>query len=75
MENNFEVLLVIFLLTTGVGGYLLLKAFSKIKFYENKYSKIIDIEKEVKSQKDKKDGIALEIDDLRSSYKEKKTNL
>lgn len=72
MENSFELLLALFLLTGGISGFILFKAFSKIKSYENKYSKIIDIENEVKSEREKKDSITKEIESLRSSYKDKK---
>ena len=72
MENNFEILLVILASVTGVGGYLLFKAYSKIKNYEDKYSAVIDVENEVKLRSDEKKEVEKEIDELRSSYSEKK---
>lgn len=72
MENNFEILLLVFLIATGIGSYLLFNAYSKIKNLEKKYSKIIDVEKHIASEKEKELEVKLEIEELRASYKEKR---
>lgn len=49
-----------------------IKSTSKKKYYEKKYSKIIDIDSEVEKSKKENQKIQKVIDDLRSSYKDKK---
>lgn len=49
-----------------------IKSTSKKKYYEKKYSKIIDIDSEIEKSKKENQEIQKVIDDLRSSYKDKK---
>jgi len=51
---------------------LLIKNISKNKFYEKKYSNIIDIDAEITKLIREKEGISQTINDLQESYKEKK---
>lgn len=46
---------------------------SKIKGYEDKYSKIIDIDKQVEIVSSEKNKIEISIEELRTSYKNKKS--
>ncbi|NQY26724.1 MAG: DUF4041 domain-containing protein [Piscirickettsiaceae bacterium] len=53
-------------------AFFAFKSKSKNNYYEAKYSKIIDIDSEVIKSKKTKDELEKEIEELRSSYKDKK---
>lgn len=59
-------------LATVLLTVVLIKVLSKNKFYEKKYSSIIDIDKEVASANSQKSKIEKDIETIRASYIEKK---
>jgi len=72
VSNSMEIILGVLLLLLIVTSFFAFKSKSKNKYYETKYSKIIDIDGEVKKSKKTKDEIDSQIEELRSSYKDKK---
>jgi len=64
----FIVLLAVIFITI----FLLLKSSTKNKYYEEKYSKIINIDQETEKLNNEKGKIEKTIDELRTSYREKK---
>jgi len=72
MNYSLEIIIGLLLLFLIFASYLAFKSKSKNKYYEEKYSKIIDIDSEVEKSKKDKEGIDKNIEELRSSYKEKK---
>lgn len=72
MNYSLEIIIGVLLLLIVVISVLAFKGRSKNKYYEKKYSKIIDIDSEVKKASDTKKEIDISIEELRSSYKEKK---
>mgnify|MGYP000453314584 CR=1 FL=1 len=72
MNYILEIIIGIQLLVLFVTGFFVFKGKTKIKYYEDKYSKIIDIDSEVEKSKQTKDKVDKNIGELRASYKEKK---
>jgi len=72
MNYILEIIIGIQLLVLFVTGFFIFKGKIKIKSYEDKYSKIIDIDAEVEKSKQVKYKIDKNIGELRASYKEKK---
>ena len=72
MNNSLEIIIGALLLLLIVIAFFAFKSKSKNKYYETKYSKIIDVDGEVKKSKQIKDEIDKDIEDLRASYKDKK---
>lgn len=72
MNYTLEIVIgVQLLLLIGV-SILAFKSKSKNKYYESKYSKIIDIDDAVEKSKQEKENIDKSIEELRASYKDKK---
>lgn len=72
MNNSLEIIIGVLLLLLIVIAFFAFKSKSKNKYYETKYSKLIDIDGEVDKSKQAKDEIDKNIEDLRASYKDKK---
>lgn len=72
MDNSLEVIIGVLLLILILVAFFAFKSKSKNKYYEDKYSKIIDIDGEVKISKQTKEEIDRNIEELRASYKEKR---
>lgn len=72
MNNSLEIIIGVLLLLLIVITFFAFKSKSKNKYYENKYSKIIEIDSEVEKSKITKDKIDKDIEELRASYKDKK---
>lgn len=72
MESNAIILIAIFLLAFVVLVVYAYKMTKKNKTYEERFSKIIDVEKEVEKVTSEKQKIERTIEELRASYKEKK---
>ena len=72
MNNSLEIIIGVLILLLIVITFFAFKSKSKNKYYENKYSKIIEIDSEVEKSKITKDKIDKDIEELRASYKDKK---
>ena len=73
MELYLEIAIAVLFIALISVVYLFYKNLVKKKFYEKKYSKIIEVEAEVEKSKKIKEEIQQDIENLRSSYKEKKS--
>ena len=73
MDSNLEVVVGVFSFLFIVSSYLLFKTRLKNKYYEEKYSRIIDIDAEVEGVKREKEILDKEIENLRVIYKDKKS--
>ncbi len=67
-----EVLFLIVCLLLVIIVFYLIKTKTKVKYLENKYSKVIDIDSEVEKSKKEKASIDTKVQTLRDGYKEKK---
>lgn len=72
MENIQIIIFIALLVITFITIFLLIKSSSKNKYYEEKYSKIINIDQEFKKLNNDKGEIEKTILELRTSYREKK---
>ncbi|WP_299980070.1 DUF4041 domain-containing protein [Desulfobacula sp.] len=72
MSYSLEILIGVQLLIIVGIAVIAYKSKSKNKYYEAKYSKIIDVDDEVEKSKKTKEKIDKDIEELRSNYKEKK---
>jgi len=72
MNDYLTILLGLQLLFIIAIAFFAYKSRSKNKYYESKYSKIVDVDKEVVMAKERKAEIDKSIAELQSSYKEKK---
>lgn len=72
MNISLEIIVGIQVLIIIIVFIWAIKSTSKKKYYEKKYSKIIDIDSEIEKSKKENQEIQKVIDDLRSSYKDKK---
>lgn len=72
MDFNLEIAMAIQFIALLLLVFFLYKNVAKKKFYEKKYSNIIQVDVEVEKSNRKKEKIEQDIEDLRSSYKEKK---
>lgn len=72
MNIGLEIVIGIQILIIIIVFIWAIKSTSKKKYYEKKYAKIIDIDSEVEKSKKENQKIENIIEDLRSSYKEKK---
>lgn len=72
MNMHLEIAIGIQFLLLLLLSYFLYRNASKKKFYENKYSKIIDIDEAVEKFETSKKEVERAVEELRSSYKEKK---
>ena len=72
MNSSLEIIISVLILLLIFIAFFAIKIKSKNKYYEAKYSKIIDIDSEVNKSKQIKDEIDKKIAELRASYKNKK---
>lgn len=72
MNISLEIIVGIQVLIIIIVFIWAIKSTSKKKYYEKKYSKIIDIDSKIEKSKKENQEIQKVIDDLRSSYKDKK---
>ena len=72
MNISLEIVIGVQILIILIVFIWAIKSASKKKYYEKKYAKVIDIDSEVEKSKKENQKIQKVIDDLRSSYKEKK---